>query len=597
MCVITKTLYNRNEPGEMDIVPPDAEASKPEASEPEEEEVAVGESNVACTLFVLICGPVFDALCQQPGVVLDDVPSSLRTTSLTLTVLLAAPSLYQDGSFALEQRVVIGGVLVCAGFVGLNKAEAAARNADAVFSLVGTLSAVLASQASGMLLLQSGDDLKRRGRENLSSLCGALFFYLGIRVVRHAFALPNDVINFKVSHDDFTVRGYAYSDDMVVFGSAFSGTISLAFGATILLNHDLVLHMGSAAMSTIAATLSCLVFFGAFLAQVAQFCAMQRMPALFSEAACDGSFGECSAAYRARRMYQSSNSSSVAFVCAVAMATYAFAHTKRFRSRRDHFEHTPDFYSLPSMAAIISTLACCLVVLLYIDPDTSMNWSDVELLLLLISIPTVLLAWPVLGCVVHTAGQALYIWTRVEQTGYFDFTYFTHHSLMATLALTAISAILTAVSYGLYTFNGLRLYSEPVERLNAGAMTALLSVQFFLTTATLGMASGYSGVNYQDQKLSWRVSGFEFSVQHSVSIFFCAALYASRYEHHALPLRWARAAWFTLPPGLGLAWVVCISSATVTGDPYSAYVDTASFLVGVSSAIVSWAGVGVYLCV
>lgn len=573
-------------------------AVKPADDELETYTPPVVETNVLCSLFVCLCGPVFDALCALPGAVLEDVPASLRTTSLALAVLLGASAMRTDGLFVLEQRGILATLLASAAFIGLNQAEVAARNADAVFSFVGTLAAMLAMQQNGAPLKFDSEEqaVKCKKREHLSAFCGSMLFYLGMRVVRHAFALSNEILNFKVSHDDINVMGYGVAVDLVAAGNCFAGACTVAFACIVLLNYDLVLHVGSSALSTIASVMSCFVFLGAFVAQMASFAAMEQLPALFSSASCSGEESECSSAYRARRLFLTANSTSVAWVCAIAIVVYAFSHSRRFRSRREHFEYEPSPYSLASISVVSSALFACLAVLLLVDPTRSMDWSDWELLLLLLSIPVCLLGWPGVACALHAAGQAVYVATRITLHGAYDWSYFTHHSLIATLALTVIVGILSTFSYGLYSVGRRHLYSEPVEIVNSAALTALVSIQTFLTLATLGMSAGYTGVFYEDGKGSWRISGYEFSTQHSVSFFFCAALYGTRYEHDALPTTWRRAAWFVVPPLLGISWMLVVALAAPDhASPYHSYVDAVSFLVGVSSAAASWIGVGVFL--
>ena len=568
--------------------------------------VLSSESNVACCIFVLVCGPVLDALCALPGAVIDDVPSSLRTTSLILVVLLASPAIRTDLMFVLEQRAFIAILLTICGFVGLNQAGVSARNSDAVFALVGTLASIVASRSTvgssassasvSAASAASAAAASASTRENLSSFCGALFFYLGIRIVRHSFALSSEILAFKVSHDDINVRGYGVANEMVVVGNAFAGACSVGFGCICLLNHDLVLHVGSAAMSTIASMMSCFVFLGAFLAQMASFASMERLPALFSEAACNGDETECAAAFRARRLFVASNSTSVAWVCSIALFVYSFSHRRRTRSRRDHFYTQVDFYSHESIVLFVSTVVAFSIVSYFVDQTRDMDFADIELSLLLISVPLVLFGFPFVACCAHIAGQSLYVLTRINTYGGFDLTFFTHHSLLATLILTVVFTILSLFCYVLYAFSSRRLYCTPIEQVTAFVVTSLVSIQTFLTLATLGMSCGYTGILYDDHKGSWSITGYEFTTQHCVSFFFTAALFGSRYEHAIISASVRRAAWFIFPPVLGLLWIMCISiGETASGSPYSSYVDSTSFLIGVSSAIVSWVGIGIVL--
>ena len=167
---------------------------------------------------------------------------------------------------------------------------------------------------------------------------------------------------------------------------------------------------------------------------------------------------------------------------------------------------------------------------------------------------------------------------------------------MATLVLTVLIGVLTLVSYALYNGGNRRLFAPPIELLTATSLTALVSVQMFLTLGTLGMASGYTGATYHAGIHGWYATGYSFTVQHTVSFFFAAALFATRYEHEMLSLTTRRAVWFAVPFLLGVAWFGCVLAFEVgSHDPYSAFVDVTSFIVGVSAAAVSWAGCGVFL--
>jgi hypothetical protein len=542
---------------------------------------------------------VFDALCALPGVALDDLPASLRASSLVLVVLLGSPPVRKDGLLVLEQRVVLGMLLASCAFIGLNAAEVKGRNADAVFAFVSTLASVAAVTSGGVNAQTDAPHAARAARaarEQMSALTGALLFYLGMRTTRHAFALPSETLNFKVSHEDISTSGYAIASDLVVAGNAFAGSVSAAFGAILLLNHHLVLHVGSAALSNVAGTLASFVFLGALFAQLAAYAIIEQLPALFSTAACDGSREECAAAYRARRFLLSSTSTSVNWVCAIAMATFAYSNRRRFRTRRAVYEYAPPLATFESVAVIGAALVAALLIVGFVDPVQPMLLAETELVFLVASIPAALFSWPVLGCGLHAAGQVMYIYARMDGAGY-SFTYFTHWSLAATLFLTICAGLSIGVTYLLYNAGSRRLYSEPVEYISAALLTALISVQTFLTLGTLGMAAGYSGCFYSSNVHGWRSTGYNYMAQHSVSFFFAAALYASRFEHHALGVI-ARRVFYGAPPvALGIAWLITImvSETSHGADPYTQFVDVASFVIGVTAAGVAWLGVGLCL--
>ena len=561
----------------------------------QDSEIPSVEGNVVCALFVLISGIVLDALCANPGTLLADVPASMRTTSLVLAVLLGSPSISKSKSYILEQRVALAALLGLSAFVGMNAAEVTARNADGVFSLVGALACVVACATNGVMLQFDTPAKRRESREHLAALTGAFLFYLGMRCLRNGFALPSNVLSFSVSNTEFNVRGYAISNELTVLGLVFSGAIIASFGIIVLLNHDLVIHTGSHGLSTVSAILACCAFVGAFTVQISTFSLMEQLPALFSDAACGGEYEYCQAAYRSRRFLVATNNSSVAWIGTIAISTFAFSNVRRFTVRRDHFLYFPDLLASTSVAVLLSALLSIIVVFLFVDVARSMNFADLELALLLLSLPTALLSFSTSSCVLHIAGQLIYVLTRLDGENGFTMLYFTHHSIVATLVLTILVFLTSSSSYFLYTFRDSRLYSEILERTTGAFLTMLLSVQIFLTIATMGMSSGYTGVRYSDDNGSYRVSGYEFSVQHSISFFFAAALYATRYEPSMLSARERRFSWFLLPPLLGLTWAVCIWMVTDEGSPYQEWVSLGSFLIGISSAVCSWSGVGYFL--
>lgn len=558
-------------------------------------EIPAIEGNVVCALFVLISGIVLDALCANPGTLLADVPASMRTTSLVLAVLLGSPSISKSQSYIIEQRIVLAALLSIAAFFGMNEAEVTARNADGLFSLVGALACVVACATNGIMLQFDTPAKRRESREHLAALTGAFLFYIGMRCLRNGFALPSNVLSFSVSNAEFNVRGYAISNELTVLGFVFAGSVIASFGIIVLLNHDLVIHTGSQGLSTVSAILACCAFVGAFAVQISTFSLMEQLPALFSDAACGGEYEYCQAAYRSRRFFVATNNSSVAWIGTIAISTFAFSNVRRFTVRRDHFLYFPNFLASTSIAVLLSALVSITVVFLFVDINRSMNFADLELALLLLSLPTALLSFSSSSCVLHIAGQAIYVLTRMDGENGFTMLYFTHHSIVATLVLTILVFLTSSSSYFLYTFRDSRLYSEILERTTGAFLTMLLSVQIFLTIATMGMSSGYTGIRYSDDKGSYRISGYEFSVQHSISFFFAAALYATRYEPSMLSARERRGSWFVVPPILGLTWMICVLTLSDKGSPYQEWVNLGSFLIGISSAVCSWAGVGVFL--
>ena len=87
------------------------------------------ESNVVGACFILVTSIVLDAMNSLPTTVIQDIPTSLRTTSFVLIVCLASPPLVPDSasehsivSMVDYQRSVLGILLVASALTGLHHA-------------------------------------------------------------------------------------------------------------------------------------------------------------------------------------------------------------------------------------------------------------------------------------------------------------------------------------------------------------------------------------------------------------------------------------------------------------------------------------------
>ena len=561
------------------------------------------EFNVMCAASVLVTAVTLDALCALPASLAhENVPSSLRTSSLVLTMLLASPviaSSHKDHknttpppSRAFEQRALLALLLATVVFFSGNKCSVGGRNADGICTLLGTVAILLATITNGATAGDGHLTAVQKGvaKEHGSAVVGALLVYCGIRTIRHALLLPSEALAFRMEENDFKTAGVAYASHVVSTANAFSGALIAGFGGLVLANHDLVYVVGSSGLSRTAAAISALLFSSVLIAQLDVFATFELLPALFGDGACNGAKDVCGVAFRARRHFVALHSSSLPFACTVAIAAYSFCTEKKQRSRAEANTKYNEPFSLEGFSLISSTVVCLFAILYYVD-ILNPSLADAELVLLLVSIPLALLNTPVFACILHGAGQGLYFYDRLSKQT-FSLLYYTNLSMILTLALIGLIILTTAISFALYSIPE-RLYSIPVEKLTSFFLTSLLSIQVFLTLCTQGMASGATGAAYEGVS-SWRNSGVEFSVQHSTSVFFAGALYATRFEHESLGRAWRAAAWFIPPFIVGIAWLIMmqIESSDVV---YGHWVDMGSFVIGCSAAGISWLGLGVFL--
>ena len=190
-------------------------------------------------------------------------------------------------------------------------------------------------------------------------------------------------------------------------------------------------------------------------------------------------------------------------------------------------------------------------------------------------------------------------------------TYFTHWCLAASGVLVALLAVSTSVTWVAYCFGvpcvsggGSGTPQEPpgwrlggVEMATACLSVALFSVQLGLTLSTLSLFAAYDGSLVASEN-GWREAGFEFSLQHSISFFFAAAMYGSRFElaercgtHKKdvdrLPA-WARRLCYYAPPVIMLlCWLATVASSA-EGSPYDKSTSPAPFAVGIAASVVPW---------
>ena len=112
----------------------------------------------------------------------------------------------------------------------------------------------------------------------------------------------------------------------------------------------------------------------------------------------------------------------------------------------------------------------------------------------------------------------------------------------------------------------------------------------------LSLFAAFDGTLVASEK-SFREVGFEYTLQHSISFFFAAALYASRFElayrdggqddKERLSRTVRRICYYSPPPVLGACW---LATLLISGDssPYEDGTSLLHFIVGVVAASVPW---------
>ena len=552
------------------------------------------ETNAVGASFVAVAAVALDALSALPPTVVKDVPSALRCTSMVLIACLGAPIVVPqlaagtdsaDFDLTWTQRGLALVALILAAALGEHASSDYVRVADGIFVLVSGWATVF------LFVYKSKKPVPG------APLFGALLTYIGTRAIRAGLVHSSEVRLFSVTGDNFETIGYGLADTTVAVAIAFAGTALACTGVIILLNTTLITHVGSHAISPTVAMNAGAAFAAVFVAQLAIYSRLEDLPALFGISACSGSKGACAAAYRARRFYIANSSPASLWAGVVAATIFSLPKQRRCPTRRNFFMDSRLSTASGSVAAMVSAVA---VVAAFAFASADMMVVQLEIVLLYAAIPVAWFISTPVACALSIAGNLLYMGERVDGPVGYDFDYFTHWCLLATLVLTALLCITTGISRVLYLFKP-PLTSPVVETITGIALSAALSIQFALTLATLGLIVGFDG-SYVTSEESWRKSGFEFTVQHSLSFFFLAAVFGSRYELGdpliaigtpaiPVPTSYRRWAWFSTPILLGIGWAIRLLAVGV-GSPYDGFTGLAALGVAWVAAFVPWVVVG-----
>ena len=201
-----------------------------------------------------------------------------------------------------------------------------------------------------------------------------------------------------------------------------------------------------------------------------------------------------------------------------------------------------------------------------------------------------------IACALHAAGMLVYTVGRLGSPLGFDLTFLTHWFVATTLLITLVLAATTFVSWLLYSSCiSTGRYIVWLENTTALLIVALVSIQLFLTIASLAIISGYDGSMIET--VSWRSASLQWVTQHSLGFFFSAALVGGRFEPQNERIsRWLlRLVWFAVPIVLGACWAFTLF-ASASFVPYGTTGDGASIVIATLAALLPWVLSGIVMC-
>ncbi len=582
-------------PSEPEAEPEDGPMSDAAARQQQELQA---EGNVVSACSIFAAAVVLDALNALPSTLVVDVPVSLRTTALVLITMVAAPPITPN--ILVRQRSIASVLLAVTAWLGAHQGGVNARIADALYSLLCGWAVILIFGLRGPKPGERGYDSKGR-RENVTALAAAFLGYAGVRIVRAGFYHAPEVAQFTATHGDITARGYAMADDVVACAMVFGGLLCVCASVIVLSNYEAIYEHGCAPICRVTGHLSVLIFTAAFVVQIVAYANLDALEPLFGDGACVGGVDVCEASFRARRLHTANSSAASLWACAVGMTIFAFPYNRRCRTRRDYHTYLEEEHALRGAAnasgllAVGSFLVALLVVWFYTDEVSW--WPSIELMLLYVSIPVAWFGSTWIACVLHAAGIIAYTAGRVGSAFGYDFAYLTHWFVAATLLLVLMLSVTTFVSWLLYSSCvSEERYIPWLENVTALSLVALVSIQLFLTIASLAIVSGYDGGLVEDTA-SWRAASLQWCTQHTITFFFSAALVGGRFEVHNDSIRrWVlRLVWFAIPVLLASCWSVSIA-VSAASIPYGTTGDGTSIVIATLAAALPWFVTGVVVC-
>ena len=549
------------------------------------------ELNAMAAASIAIAAISIEALSALPPTSEKDVPASLRCSSLVSVALGASPAIDPSSGIEFEQRGILMLVLVVVAVFGENHGNETIRVADAVFVLVAGWSMI------ALFVMRSAK--KTPG----STLVGALMLYIGVRITKAAINHSYEVVTFVVSSERFDTRGYGISDSVFATSLAFGGCIVACSGVTIIVNDRAIKTHGSVFTAPAIAQLAGMAFAAALIAQFSQYSRLEDLGILFSVSSCGGE--GCDASFRARRLYISNSATGPLWAAVVGLTIFATPKHRRNSTPTEYYSNNP----IPTAGGMVCALVTVAVVAasLYFS-DNELSYVTTELLVLFLSIPTTWFLSAPLGCALFVVGNGMYVQDRLGSVWGYNLRYWTHWSLLTSGMLVSVLFVTTTITWCAFhiplVVNERPLRCLPLELTTSALSIALFSLQLALTITTLVLFASYDG-SLVVNETSWREQGFEYSIQHSLSFFFSAAFYGSRFEivekstrHKDDDARLSscfRKVWYySVTPVTILCWMIVVVSSP-EGSPYSTSTSVAPFVVGVVASAVPWMITG--LCV
>jgi len=537
---------------------------------------AQSNSVTASLFFVAVI--IADCLTAVDSTSHQDVPSSLRATSVALVCCFAAPVLTRPkrGVTGVYQRPLIGVALAAAALLGVHHGGSQTRTFDALYTTVVCFVVVWLFAAGGVdeaarRDLVKGQKIDRAISTSSTMLAGSLLLYGNLRIVRAGLRHPTEVRDFRVSPSDSlngssTIKtlGYAYASEISTVALTFGGTLGVC-SAVLMSRYEHELASGTAAVSLqlgAAATFQVVAAVAASLSLGEQ---VDWLPAIFGRTACTAATDACEAAAQSRRFALLNTNVPALWLSALGLFCLAYPTQKRFMTAREvgSFVWSGAAWAVGTTATVLALL----LVYTFCSFAGEGGHSDYTALAIVASVWISVFDDTLLGsatyAIAFTIEEALFVSTY----GVSDiFSHLTHVTLVFCAAILVLNIAMQALTL---------VYDSANVRLAIGVTSVAgvsLSLGLYVASACLLMSNNGSLGNLQISNGGGSRFAVTFITQHFVPLLVWAPLATCRCEVQLLSTAQRLTSWLVVVP-LDLALYAACLLALNVGPPVADVLD------------------------
>lgn len=553
------------------------------------------EPHVLLSAVILVCAVGCDALTSMDIYLgRTDAPSSFRVTSLVLVSILASPVL--KGCNLTDQRVLIGLLLLMFSLWGLHEASEETRTGDCIFVAIVGLTMVYITNQGGIETERVRPDPQHdtpHRRQTVAALCGALFFYSGLRGLRAAFVSSNVASEYKIEYETLsgmtTTRGYASSSTDTTIPLGFAHGVSICVGVLIAL-HDETRVVGSSSVAYEVGAAGLVMTVSATWALLGMSTQMEALHVLYGSGACKGDINLCYESARARRLVMANNNSGSAWITGLAALAFSFSIERRLLYPNTRAKNTLRRQGFGfSLAMLITSIVG---VLQYARFEGDQFHTDVILLVSLVAVFVSATTDTLVGTLIYTIVMTYEQVQLLNNYGsQFVFVHLTHVTLFVSLLLMWVWVTFMVLKSVLSCFYQVK--NESVINKVIGISTATgtsLTFGLFMASSLL-LAASNGNLPQEDDVFrggSPRRSMISFVLCHFVPLLVWVPTYVCRCEV-VLISSWTRAtAWLSAVPFDALIYVLVLR---ILGEsaPTAILMQVSGVSVVGVPAIVAWA--------